>query len=238
MKLFPAIDIRDGKCVRLYKGDFKQETIYAEEPVLMALKWQKKGAKYLHLVDLDGAVNGQLSNRQAITEILERVMIPVQIGGGIRSLEDIKSRLQIGIDRVIIGTMAVKQPDFVKQAIAAFGKRRIVVGIDAKFGMVATDGWEKLSRLSALEFAQTMEQIGVETIVYTDISRDGTMQGVNLEETAALINNTGLQVIASGGIHTIEDLRQVAEIGAYGTIIGKALYQETIDLEQAIPLFE
>ncbi len=238
MQLYPAIDIKNGKCVRLYKGLFNQETIFSESPLEVAKQWELDGATYLHIIDLDGALNGEWVNKAVFSDILKSVKIPIQTGGGIRTLEDIKQRLEMGIDRVIIGTMAVKDPEFVKEAIQHFGSEHIVVGIDAKNGCVATHGWEQVSTLEAAEFALAMKQLGVKYIIYTDISKDGTMEGPNIEQTQNLIIKTGMNIIASGGISSIDDLYETQRIGATGTIIGKALYLNAIHLKEAIKLFE
>lgn len=238
MRLYPAIDIKGGKCVRLFQGRFDQETVFATDPSEIAKKWESMGASYIHVVDLDGALDGQWVNREAIAKIVQSVSVPVQTGGGVRSLQDIEDRLNLGIDRVIIGTMAVANPNFVKEAIERFGAERIAVGIDAKNGMVATHGWEQVSSLEAVEFALNMKAFGVQYIIYTDISKDGTMEGPNLEQTQNLVDKTGMYIIASGGVSKMEDLDATEKIGAKGTIIGKALYLDAIDLKEAVLRFE
>lgn len=238
MRLYPAIDIKSGKCVRLKQGKFNEQTIYANNPYDIAEKWADKGASYIHVVDLDGALDGVWTNKDAIEKIVKAVNIPVQTGGGIRTIRDIEERLSIGIDRVIIGTLAVKNPSFVKDAIEKFGSDKIVVGIDAKDGMVAINGWEEVSLMSALDLCQKMKGYGVKTIVYTDISKDGMLIGPNVAYTKYLIEETNLDIIASGGVSSINDLKDVEKINAEGAIIGKALYTGAIDLEEAVSLFE
>jgi phosphoribosylformimino-5-aminoimidazole carboxamide ribotide isomerase len=238
MQLYPAIDIKNGKCVRLFKGLFDQETIFHDDPSLVALKWEELGGSYIHVVDLDGALDGKWVNKEAIQKIVRAVKVPVQTGGGVRTLDDIKERLDMGIDRVIIGTMAVKNPDFVKEAVERFGSQHIAVGIDAKNGLVATHGWEQVSDLEAIQFALQMKALGVKVIVYTDISKDGTMEGPNIEQTKAMVEQTQMYIIASGGVSKMQDLYDTQDIGVGGTIIGKALYLDAIDLNEAVNLFE
>lgn len=238
MRIYPAIDIKNGKCVRLKQGKFNEQTIYSNSPYLIAKKWADSGASYIHVVDLDGALDGNWTNKEAIKKIVDSVDIPVQTGGGIRSIRDIEDRLDVGISRVIIGTLAVKNPGFVKDAIDKFGSDRIVVGIDAKDGMVAINGWEELSVISALNLCEKMKSYGVKTIVYTDISKDGMLIGPNIDYTKYLIDETGLDIIASGGVSSIKDLREVKNINAEGAIIGKALYTNKVDLQEAIRLME
>jgi len=238
MQLYPAIDIKNGKCVRLYKGLFDKETIFNDDPSLVARKWETLGGTYIHVVDLDGALEGEWVNKEAIQKIIQSVNVPVQTGGGVRTLEDIKERLDIGIERVIIGTMAVKNPEFVKEAVERFGSEHIAVGIDAKDGMVATHGWEKVSGLEAISFAKQMKSIGVNYIIYTDISKDGTMEGPNIEQTKKMVEKTNMSIIASGGVSKMSDLEEVQDIGANGAIIGKALYLDAIRLDEAVKQFE
>ncbi|MGM0501560.1 MAG: 1-(5-phosphoribosyl)-5-[(5-phosphoribosylamino)methylideneamino]imidazole-4-carboxamide isomerase [Bacillota bacterium] len=236
MEIIPAIDIKDGECVRLYKGDFEQKTVYGE-PAAMAKLWSSKGAARLHIVDLDGALDAKPKNLDLISEIVAEVEIPVQVGGGIRDLKTIQHYLDIGIDRVIIGTAAIKNPELVVQAIERFGPEKIVVGIDAKNGQVATEGWLETSDTSAIELGQEMKERGVKWVVYTDISRDGTLVGPNIEGTKKLAEETGLNVIASGGVSDIDDIKELSKIensGVKAVITGKALYSENLDLEEAI----
>lgn len=234
MKIYPAIDIRDGKCVRLLQGRFDNVTVFSDSPADMAEKWEHLGGEYLHIVDLDGA-RGDGRNDAVIREICSRVHIPVQTGGGIRNMEDIKSKLNSGADRIIIGTSAVRDRSFVEQAVAAYGDK-IVIGIDAKDGNVAIEGWETVSELDAVTFAQDMESLGVKTIVYTDIATDGTLAGPNVTAMREMVQKTNMNIIASGGVGAIEDIAALKNTGVTGVIIGKALYTEKINLSEAIAL--
>ena len=238
MQIYPAVDIKNGKCVRLKQGNFDAVTVYEQNPVIAAKKWIEKGATYLHIVDLDGAKEGISENEQIIAEIAKLSDVPVQTGGGVRSLKDIERKLQKGVSRVILGTVAVRQPELVKRAVEKYGSDKIVVGIDAKEGYVAIAGWEEISNVSALDLCLKMKEYGVKTIIYTDIAEDGMMSGINLEATKELIEKTGMYIIASGGISNMADLENVQKINAHGVIIGKALYQQTLDLKQVIKKFE
>ena len=238
MQLYPAIDLKDGNCVRLTQGLFEQAKIYSHTPADMAKEWENQGATFLHLVDLDGALAGRSVNEPAIRSILKAVSIPVQIGGGIRSRDGVASMLDLGVKRVIIGTKAAKNPEFIGEVVEEFGTDCIVAGIDAKDGKVAIEGWEKLSCLSALDLCKKMKDFGVQHIVYTDISRDGMLTGPNVPATKELARETGLDIIASGGVSSMEDLRRLYEEGIKGAIIGKALYEKRIDLLEAIRCFE
>ncbi|HIU67083.1 MAG TPA: 1-(5-phosphoribosyl)-5-[(5-phosphoribosylamino)methylideneamino]imidazole-4-carboxamide isomerase [Candidatus Caccomorpha excrementavium] len=238
MILYPAIDIRNGQCVRLRQGQFHDAEVYSHSPVKIAKLWEAQGASHIHIVDLDGALAGRSMNEDVIRDIVSSVNIPVQTGGGIRTIKDIETKLSLGVSRVIIGTKAVENPQFVKEAIACFGPDRIVVGIDAKQGMVAIQGWEKVSNYKAVSLALEMKEYGVKTIVYTDITRDGMLQGPNIEHTKEIVRITGLSVIASGGVASMKDLESVYQIPVAGVIIGKALYENRIDLCEAIAKFE
>ena len=236
MLILPAIDLRGGNCVRLVKGDFKQETIYSEHPEEIALRWEEGGAEFLHVVDLDGALAGEPQNMDAIKCILQAVKIPVEVGGGIRSMESIDRLLSIGVSRVILGSVAVHKEELVQEACSSYGNR-IVVGIDAKKGIVATDGWEKSGGISAVELAKKLGAFGLETIIYTDISRDGTLSGVNVTETARLARASGIKVIASGGVKSISDIEELKKRecdGIIGVIVGKSIYEGTLSLTEAI----
>ena len=236
MLILPAIDLRGGNCVRLVKGDFKQETIYSEHPEEIALRWEGEGAEFLHVVDLDGALAGEPQNMDAIKRILQAVKIPVEVGGGIRSMESIDRLLSIGVSRVILGSVAVHKEELVQEACSAYGNR-IVVGIDAKKGIVATDGWETSGDISAVELAKKLGTFGLETIIYTDISRDGTLSGVNVTETAHLARASGIKVIASGGVKSISDIEELKKRecdGIIGVIVGKSIYEGTLSLTEAI----
>lgn len=234
MILFPAIDIRGGKCVRLLEGRFDRETVFADRPADMAIKWEAQGGKYLHIVDLDGALQGKPVNLDAIRDIIANVSVPVQLGGGIRNLASIEAWLDAGVSRVILGSIAVRDPELVKEACRQYGER-IVVGIDAKGGEVAVDGWGISGGVQATELAKRMADVGVARIIYTDISRDGTLKGVNVESTVELARAAGIPVIASGGVAGMDDVYRVAASPEIeGMIIGKALYTGKIDLAQAL----
>lgn len=238
MLIFPAIDIRDGKCVRLFKGDFAQETVFSDKPAEMAQKWESQGAQFLHLVDLDGALAGASRNLETVKEILAAVDIPVELGGGIRTMENIDEVLALGVRRVILGSVAVKNPALVKEACAKYGDR-IVVGIDAKDGIVAVDGWGVSGDVDVTTLAKEMNKAGVKTIIYTDISRDGTLEGVNVEATARLARESGVNIVASGGVKStadIEALKPYEKDGIEGVIVGKSIYMGTLDLQQAIEI--
>ena len=238
MIIYPAIDIRGGRCVRLTEGRFDAETVFADDPAEMALKWAGMGAEFLHLVDLDGALAGEGKNVPVIERILQSVNIPVQLGGGIRNLETIEKLLALGVTRLILGSAAVKNPQLVEEACKKY-PGHIAVGIDAKNGEVAIEGWGKGSGVAATELAKQMATYGVETIIYTDISRDGMLSGVNVEATAALARACGVPIIASGGVASIEDSRRVKAVeadGVQGCIIGKAIYTGAVDLKEALAL--
>ena len=238
MIIYPAIDIRGGRCVRLTEGRFDAETVFADDPAEMALKWAGLGAEFLHLVDLDGALAGEGKNVPVIERILQSVSIPVQLGGGIRNLETIEKLLSLGVNRLILGSAAVKNPQLVEEACKKY-PGHIAVGIDAKNGDVAIEGWGKGSGVAATELAKKMAAYGVETIIYTDISRDGMLSGVNVEATAALARACGVPIIASGGVASFEDIRRVKAVesdGVQGCIIGKAIYTGAVDLKAALAL--
>ena len=238
MQLYPAIDMKNGQCVRLRQGAFKDITIYSDAPEKVAAHWQEKGASFLHLVDLDGALAGYSVNEEVIRRIADTVSIPIEIGGGIRSGEAVERMLGLGVRRVIIGTKAVEHPEFLRDMVRTFGEEAIVAGVDAKDGMVAVEGWEKVSSLTASDLCLTMKEYGVRHIVYTDISRDGMLSGPNVEATRKLTEETGLDIIASGGVSCMEDLKCLHEAGIRGAIIGKALYENRIDLAEAGRLYE
>lgn len=238
MQLYPAIDMKNGQCVRLRQGAFKDITIYSDAPEKVAAHWQEKGASFLHLVDLDGALAGYSVNEEVIRRIADTVSIPIEIGGGIRSKEAVERMLDLGVRRVIIGTKAAEHPEFLRDMVRTFGEEAIVAGVDAKDGMVAVEGWEKVSSLTASDLCLTMKEYGVRHIVYTDISRDGMLSGPNVEATRKLTEETGLDIIASGGVSCMEDLKCLHEAGIRGAIIGKALYENRIDSAEAVRLYE
>ncbi|HFI0302944.1 TPA: 1-(5-phosphoribosyl)-5-[(5-phosphoribosylamino)methylideneamino]imidazole-4-carboxamide isomerase [Streptococcus suis] len=232
MQIYPAIDIRNGKAVRLFKGDFNQETIVNPDVLDQAKTFAAAGTDFIHVVDLDGALEGRATNRDLIATLKSETGLRIQVGGGVRTLDQIADYLDAGIDRVIIGSMAVKNPDFVKQALERFGSQAIVVGIDAKNGFVATEGWLETSQVDYLSLAKEMEKIGVRLFVYTDVDRDGTLTGPNFDHYRKLkATLTEADVIASGGIHSMSDLVELAQIGVSGTIVGKAYYIGKVSLD-------
>jgi phosphoribosylformimino-5-aminoimidazole carboxamide ribotide isomerase len=238
MLIIPAIDLKNGQCVRLYQGDFNQVTVYDENPVNMALRWEREGAQFLHLVDLDGAVQGEFVNRQAVKSIIEAVNIPVQLGGGIRNIVRIKELLDLGINRVILGTAALKDPDLVKEAVNQFGEQ-IVLGLDAKNGKVAINGWLEEGEDDYIAFALKMRELGIGRVIYTDIALDGTLKGPNLMNTKKLAIETGLKVVASGGVSSYEDIENLMALESYGveaSIVGKAFYTENISLPKVLAM--
>ncbi len=235
MRIYPAIDIKDGKCVRLYKGRFSDVTVYGDDPVEMAKKWEKEGGEYLHVVDLDGALKGHGVNAQIITRICKNLNIPVQTGGGIRTMKDIEEKFSCGIARVIIGTSAVRDEEFIKRATDKYGDK-IVVGIDAKNSMVAIEGWEEVSDFTAVDFAKKMVALGVGAFVYTDIATDGTLKGPNVKAMSEMASQINADVIASGGIGNIEHIKSLSPTGVEGVIIGRALYDKTVSLAEAIEI--
>ncbi len=238
MKLYPAIDMKDGKCVRLKQGEFKNITVYCDEPWKVAKYFEENGSSFIHLVDLDGALKGHSVNEESIKRIVSEVNIPCELGGGIRTARDIERVLSYGINRVIIGTKAVSSPEFVREAVEKFGSERIVIGVDAKDGFVAVEGWEQLSDKTALSMCLTMKELGVKHIVYTDISKDGMLVGPNVEMTKKLTDETGLDIIASGGVSGAEDLRILATAGIKGAIIGKAIYENRVNIQDVVREFE
>lgn len=238
MTIFPAIDLRGGKCVRLFKGDFDQETVFSDQPAEVAQQWQAQGAQFLHLVDLDGARAGHSENLATVREILAAVTIPVELGGGIRTLENIDEVLALGVRRVILGSVAVRDPELVAAACAKYGDR-IVVGIDAKDGIVAVDGWGVSGDVDVITLAKRMKKAGVRTIIYTDISRDGTLAGVNVEATAKLARESGVHVVASGGVRDVRDieaLKPYEKDGIEGVIVGKSIYTGSLSLPEALAI--
>ena len=238
MIVIPAIDLKEGKCVRLEQGLMDKDTVFNDNPGAQARAWQDQGAELLHIVDLDGAFAGQPKNRDAIEAILAAITIPAQLGGGIRDIATIEAYLSLGLSRVIIGTAAQRNPELVREACARF-PGQIVVGIDAKNGMVAVQGWAELTDITAVDLARKFEGFGVSAIIYTDISRDGMLQGPNLEATKALAEAVSIPVIASGGVSTLQDIENLMSIessGVTGVITGKAVYTGAIQLNEAIAL--
>ena len=233
MRIYPAIDIKEGKCVRLLQGRFSDMTVYGDDPVETAKKWESLGAEYIHVVDLDGALKGRGVNEDIIKRICGAVSVPVQTGGGIRTMEDIKAKLACGISRVIIGTKAVSSPEFIKEAVEKYGDK-IAVGIDAKDGYAAVEGWERSSGLAAVDMAKSMVSMGVRTIIYTDISTDGTLKGPNLEAMREMAASVGADVIASGGVGSLEHIKSLVGTGVEGVIVGRALYTGDVELKEAV----
>lgn len=233
MVIYPAIDIKDGRCVRLVQGQFSDVTVYSDNPIEMAFKFEQMGAEYLHVVDLDGARLGSPQNTAVISEMAVKLGIPVQLGGGIRTIETIEIILCKGIERVILGTSAVKDQELVKKAVSSFGKN-LAVAIDAKDGLVAIEGWAKTSEFTAIGFAKKIEELGAKTIIYTDISRDGMLKGPNLKAMEEMARAVGIDVVASGGVTSLQDIKDLKNIGVSGVIVGKALYTGDIDLKEAI----
>lgn len=240
MLIIPAIDLRNGNVVRLFQGNFDKETIFSSQPDEVAIRWQSYGAKFIHIVDLDGARIGKSTNIESIKSIVKSIQIPVELGGGIRTLVDIEKILALGVNRVILGSAAVRNPVLVREACKLLGDQ-IVVGIDARDGIVAVDGWEASGKISAIDLAKKMKGFGIKRIVYTDISRDGTGEGVNISSALELAKATGLKVIVSGGVGNLDDIREIKKHereGIEGVIIGKALYTNSLDLEAAINIAE
>lgn len=233
MEVIPAIDLRKGKCVRLYQGDYDKETVFSDDPVSTALRWQSEGAVRLHVVDLDGAAVGQPGNLDAIGRILEAVELPVQVGGGIRDLKTVEQLLAMGVGRVVMGTLAVENPDMAAQACAEFGEQ-VVIGIDARDGLVATRGWLEESTVMATDLAARMVGLGARRIIYTDISRDGTLTSPNFEGVADLVSRVSAPIVAAGGISSVEHLSKLAALGAEGAIVGLAIYTGDLKLADAI----
>ena len=235
MNIIPAIDLINGKAVRLLKGDYEKVTVYSDDPAAVAESFEKAGAKYLHVVDLDGAKDGTTANFETIKKIIGKTDLSVEVGGGIRTLERVRQYIDIGVDRVIIGTAAVTDPDFLREAVKLYGEK-IVVGVDIKDGFVAIKGWLEISELSCKEFCKKLEDLGVKTIICTDISKDGMMSGTNRELYRELYDEFELNIIASGGVSSMEDIAVLSNMGLFGAIVGKAIYTGAIELSDAIKL--
>lgn len=233
MILFPAMDLKEGKCVRLYQGDFSTSEIVGESPLKTAQWLKGEGAEFFHMVDLDGAKCGKMKNLSVVEQIINEVKIPIQIGGGIRDIETIDMLIEKGISRVILGTAAINNPEVVKEAVKKYGDK-IAVGIDAKYGYVAAEGWLNISKIKYIDFAKKMEEIGVQTIIFTDITKDGTLKGPNFEQTILLNDSVSCDIIASGGIKNIDDLKILNYSRIYGAILGKSIYSKSIILPKAL----
>ena len=234
MEIIPSIDLKSGLCVRLYQGDYRKETVYSDDPSAVALLWQREGACRLHLVDLDGAKRGEPVNLEVIKSITTQVGIPVQVGGGIRRLETAEMLIDMGVDRVVLGTAAVQDPDLIKRLCNGLGSDKVVAAVDARDGQVATEGWTVGTSLAAGELVQRMTDLGVKRFLYTDISRDGTLTEPNFEAVEVLAKLTSEAILASGGISSMEHIVRLADIGVEGAIVGSALYVGTVDLKAAI----
>ena len=233
MNIFPAIDLIDGKAVRLFKGDYDQKTVYSDSPLDVAKSFEEKGAEFLHIVDLDGAKEGTSPNFEVIKDIIKNTSLKVEVGGGIRTEEIIKKYIDIGVMRVILGTVAVKNPEFAKNMIEKYGDK-IAVGIDILNGYVAIHGWTEVSKVTCDEIFGEFQNYGVKTVICTDISKDGAMQGTNLELYRHLKENFSVDIVASGGVSDMENIKALAKIGVYGAIVGKALYVGSVDLKEAL----
>ena len=235
MRIWPAIDLRNGKCVRLQQGDYNRETVFGENPVEMAEHWVSEGADCMHLVDLDGARDGISINASVIGEIVKAISLPCQVGGGIRSEETIQSMLDVGVSRLVVGTKALKDPDWFTAMCEKF-PNRLVLGLDARDGRVATDGWLETSDVDATEMAQRFEQLPIAAIVYTDIARDGMMAGPNVEAMKKMNDAVSVEVVASGGVAAASDISDLANAGMDACIVGRALYEKTVTLPEIIAL--
>lgn len=233
MELYPAIDLRGGRCVRLLQGRFDAETVYSDDPIHTALRWQEDGARWLHVVDLDGARDGKPQQLSIVERIVQAVHIPIQLGGGIRTEQDVRQAFDAGVSRVVLGSAAVNHPEFAERMFARWGQS-IVLGVDARDGKVAIRGWQELTELDALTLIQQMVQRGATRVIYTDIARDGTLAGANLEILTRLVQETSVPIIASGGAASIDDLIALKQIGVEGAIIGRALYTGAISLREAL----
>jgi len=234
MDIFPAIDLRDGRCVRLTQGDYDRETVFDDDPAAVAKRWVDQGARKMHVVDLDGARNGVRANADVVAAIVEAIDIPVQLGGGVRDAAEARRLIDMGVDRVIIGTAAIEAPDEVQKAVEDVGAEHVIVGVDAKDGMVQTRGWLEQSQVTAIDLARQMVERGVQRFIYTDTSRDGTLTHPNFEAVAELSENLRYPIIVAGGIASIEDLVGLAKLGVEGAISGMAIYSGTLDLKLAI----
>lgn len=232
MEVIPAIDILDGKCVRLFQGDYDKETVFSDYPIDIAKRWESYGAQRLHLIDLDGAKNGKPINQSTIVEISQSVDIPIQVGGGIRDFRTVEKYIQDGIDRVIVGTAAVRDPDLISKTIEIFGEESVMVSIDAKYGVVAVDGWIKSSKISVFDLMDDIVDTGLKRFMYTDISRDGTLSEPNYGSIEDILEYSPMKMLAAGGISSIDDLNKLKIIGVEGAIVGRAIYTGDIVLSE------
>ena len=237
MNIIPAIDLIGGKAVRLQKGDYSKVTVYSDDPAEVAKGFAQSGAKYLHVVDLDGAKSGKADNYETIKRIISAADLSVEVGGGIRNMETVRLYAEAGVDRIILGTAALTDPDFLEDAVKEYGEK-ITVGVDIKDGMVAIKGWTEISEMSCDNFCKYLEELGVKTVICTDISKDGMMSGTNLELYKELNKKFSINIIASGGVSTLDDVRALKEMNVFGAILGKALYTGAIDLREAVRITE
>ena len=233
MIIYPAIDLKDQSCVRLTQGAYEKMTVYEKDPVKVAKRWETMGAEILHLVDLDGAKNGNRVNQPVVKEILKNINIPIQLGGGIRDTEGVKTLLDLGVSQVIIGTVALENPAWIKEMIEKYGDR-IIVSIDAINGLIATHGWQVVTEVKAIDFVKQLKSYGLSRIVYTDIEKDGMLIGPNFQMYEELAEKVDIEVIASGGVTTLEDIKRLKTMNLYGAIVGKALYDGKLDLEEVL----
>ena len=237
MDIIPAIDLREGRVVRLYQGDFDRQKVYSDDPAEVARKWEMDGATRIHVVDLDGAREGKPINTDAVSSILSNVRIPIQVGGGIRTLETAKEFAQQGVDRIVFGTVAVKNPELIGEACQALGADFVTVGVDAKDGRVAVNGWEQKEKIDSIALMKSMMTLGVNRFIYTDISLDGTLSGVNVTSVGNLMEEVGASIISSGGVGSMEDLDLLNRLGVEGVILGTSLYEGKINLSDAVRRF-
>ena len=233
MEIIPAIDLRRGRCVRLYQGDYSQETVFSGDPVGVAQHWQSLGAKRLHIVDLDGATKGELCHAALIEEMVRTIEIPLQLGGGLRRLEIVVQVLQFGVCRAILGTAAIEDVALIEEACNRFGEK-VIVSIDARGGYVATRGWRERTEVTAVELVERMADLGVKRFIYTDIARDGTLTEPNFDAISDLVGKTALPIIAAGGISSVEHIKRLSQLGVEGAIVGRALYTGDLDLGEAL----
>ncbi len=234
MEVIPAIDLKGGACVRLFQGDFEQETVFSQDPSETAMRWEREGASRIHVVDLEGSLSGIPTNFNAIRAIVDAIAIPVQVGGGVRNLDTARALLEAGVERVVLGTAAVEEPALVKEICRRWGAERVVIAVDARQGMVAIRGWTEDTPVDATELVREMAGLGPRRFLYTDISRDGTMTSPNFGAVEELVRDTGMAIIASGGVSCIDDIRRLVSTGAESAIVGRALYEGTVDLGEAI----
>jgi len=234
MEVIPALDLREGEIVRLYQGDYHRQTVYSGDPLAVALEWERQGAPRLHIVDLDGAIAGSPVNLEVVSTIVSRVHVPLQLGGGIRTLETAQRIMDMGVDRIVLGTAAVEEPALVQEALNRFGDQAIIVGVDAREGRVAVRGWLEQAAVSATELVHRMTALGVRRFLFTDIGRDGTLTEPNFDSISQVVQSTEAAVVASGGISSIDHVKRLAEMGVEGAIIGSALYTGRIHLQEAL----